>query len=42
MMAVMGVLLSGCEKGQPFHKKTIDLVVNSNKWEFDQVVNQYN
>ena len=41
MMAVMGVLLSGCEKGQPFHKKTIDLTVTSAQWDFDQSANMF-
>ena len=41
MMAVMGVLLTGCEKGQPFHKKTIDLTVTSAQWDFDQNANMF-
>ena len=41
MMAVMGVLLSGCEKGQPFHKKTVDMTVTTSQWDFDQSANMF-
>ena len=41
MMAVMGVLLSGCEQGQPFHKKTVDMTVTTSQWDFDQSANMF-
>ena len=41
MMAVMGVLLSGCEQGQPFHKTTVDMTVTTSQWDFDQSANMF-
>lgn len=42
LLATLGIVITACNNNAPqLSKKTIDLVVNSNQWEFDQDVNQY-
>ena len=43
MMALVTLVFTGCEKNEPcqFHKKTIDLLVNTNEWKFDDNAHQF-
>ncbi len=43
MMALVTLVFTGCEKNEPcqFHKKTIDLLVNTNEWKFDDDAHQF-
>ena len=41
MLALVTMVFTGCDKGLEFHKKTIDLLVNTNEWKFDDEAHQF-
>ena len=40
-MALMAWVFTGCERNEPFHKKTVDLVVKQSNWDFDNKANMF-
>ena len=43
LMALVTMMFTGCQKNEPcqFNKKTIDLLVSTNDWKFDDVAHQF-
>ena len=43
LMALVTMVFTGCQKNEPcqFNKKTIDLLVSTNDWKFDDVSHQF-
>ena len=35
------LLMSSCNRGEPFHKKTVDLTVRATQWDFDASANMF-
>jgi len=43
LLALMGIALTGCQTNAPcnFHKKTVDMPVQSSEWQFDKDLQQF-
>lgn len=41
LLALVAVVFTACNNNDPLRKKTVDLVVNTNNWEFDNSANMF-
>ena len=41
LLAVTGLAMTSCQKGEPFHKKTVDMTVTTSQWDFDAKANMF-